>query len=149
MSSCKEDTEKHITNVKLYAFRIINALIDQVELHDQSKLESPEVEIFEKFTEKLKDSTYGSEEYNTFLKEMKPALDHHYEVNRHHPEHFPETGISGMTLVDLIELIADWKSATLRHSNGDLNKSFEVNEKRFKIEPQLLQILKNTAERYF
>ena len=31
--------------------------------------------------------TYGSDEYKACLTEMKPALDHHYAANRHHPEH--------------------------------------------------------------
>jgi len=39
-------------------------------------------------TPKLAGSTYGSEEYKAFLGQMKPALDHHYAVNDHHPEHF-------------------------------------------------------------
>ena len=56
--------------------------------HDRSKLGSPEVEAFVEFTPKLKDSTYGSEEYKGFLEAMKPALEHHYAHNRHHPEFF-------------------------------------------------------------
>ena len=56
--------------------------------HDRSKLLSPEVSTFTEFTPKLKASTYGSDEYKQMLAEMKPALDHHYAHNRHHPEFF-------------------------------------------------------------
>lgn len=59
--------------------------------HDQSKLYPPEVSTFTEFTPKLATSTYGSEEYKSFLKKMKPALDHHYTHNRHHPEYFKQT----------------------------------------------------------
>lgn len=69
--------------------------------HDDSKLMSPEVEIFTKFTSKLKNTEYGSREYKEYLKEMGPALKHHYEHNKHHPEHFKQ-GIQEMTLIDLV-----------------------------------------------
>ena len=48
---------------------------------------------------------------------FKPAIDHHYANNRHHPEHWPN-GINDMTLMDLIEMLADWKAATARNKNG-------------------------------
>jgi hypothetical protein len=38
----------------------------RAEEHDQSKLESPEVEMFTEYTPKLATSTYGSEEYEGF-----------------------------------------------------------------------------------
>jgi len=45
---------------------------------------------------------------------MKPAIEHHYKNNRHHPEHF-NNGIDEMNLVDLIELLCDWKAASERN----------------------------------
>jgi hypothetical protein len=111
--------------------------------HDQSKLVSPEVEIFDEYTPKLKNSTYGSEEYKSFLAGMKPALEHHYAKNNHHPEHYAD-GIKGMSLLDLIEMICDWKAATLRHNDGDIRKSIEINQKRFGYSDELKQIFLNT-----
>jgi len=113
--------------------------------HDQSKLVSPEKEVFDKFTPKLATSTYGSEEYKGFLAAMKPALDHHYAKNSHHPEHY-ENGIQGMSLLDLIEMLCDWKAATMRHNDGDLAKSIEINQKRFGYSEELKGILINTAK---
>ena len=113
--------------------------------HDKSKLESPELEIFAIYGPKLKKSTYGSEEYKQFLKEMKVALDHHYRHNRHHPEHF-ENGIRDMNLVDLIEMVRDWKAATLRHNDGDIQKSIEINQTRFGYSDELKQIIQNTVK---
>jgi hypothetical protein len=37
---------------------------------------------------------------------MAPALKHHYENNRHHPEHF-KNNIDDMNLIDLIEMLCD------------------------------------------
>lgn len=139
------ETIKHKNNVCEYLLHIAEVLELRGRKHDNSKLEDPEQSIFVEYTPKLKNSTYGSEEYNRFLKEMKPALDHHYANNRHHPEHF-ENGIKDMNLIDLIEMFFDWFAAAKRHSNGDIYKSIEINKKRFGYDDLLAQILKNTAE---
>jgi len=73
------------------------------------------------------------------------GLAHHYAHNRHHPEHFPD-GINGMTLMDLVEMLADWKAATERHDDGSLARSLGIQQDRFGITHQLAQILTNTAE---
>lgn len=138
------DTQKHISVVRGLIGGIVRDLLDRSERHDLSKLESPEVEVFDEFTPKLKDTTYGSPEYKEFLKEMKVGLDHHYKANRHHPEHFPE-GINAMNLLDLIEMFCDWYAASQRHADGDIMKSIDKNKERFGISKQLEDILKNTA----
>jgi hypothetical protein len=117
-------------------------------IHDQTKLESPEKEIFDEYTPKLKNTTYGSEEYSKYLKEMKIALDHHYKNNRHHPEHF-NNGIRDMNLIDLIEMFCDWLSATERHDDGDIFKSIEHNQSRFDYSDELKDIFDNTAKFYY
>ena len=138
-------TIEHIINVRKYMSFTRDELIDRSVKHDQSKLESPEKEIFDEYTPKLSQVTYGSDEYKGYLKEMKIALDHHYLANRHHPEHF-ENGVNDMNLIDLIEMLCDWKAATLRHEDGDINKSIEYNRKRFDISDQLTKILLNTVK---
>lgn len=138
-----EETQKHIDRVRQLIGIISNALILRGEEHDQSKLNPPEKNAFDEVTPKLKGSTYGSEEYNGFLKDLAPILKHHYENNRHHPEHYAN-GISGMTLIDIIELFCDWKAASERHENGNMQKSIEINSVRFSIDKQLVQIFENT-----
>ena len=139
------ETRKHIHQVGKYLNILICELVKRIIQHDASKLEDPEVSVFEKFTPLLKGSTFGSDEYSQFLKEMKPALDHHYATNRHHPE-FHKDGVKGMTLIDLLELLADWKSASERHANGDIYKSIELNQKRFGYSDELKQIFINTID---
>ncbi len=125
--------------------QIIIELITRSINHDKSKLLSPEYDIFLKFTPKLAGSTYGGEEYKQFLKDMKPALDHHYANNRHHPEHFKE-GIPGMNLIDITEMFCDWLAATHRHKDGDIKKSIAISTKRFGLSEQLVSILLNTVK---
>ena len=138
-----EDTRTHIDNIEHLLSKIIAQLVRRAIFHDESKLSDPEKKIFDEFTPKLKDSTYGSSEYKNFLEEMGVALEHHYQNNRHHPEHFSD-GISGMTLIDIVEMVCDWKAATMRHDDGDIRKSLEINIKRFNISEQLACILENT-----
>jgi len=78
------------------------------------------------------------------MEEMRPAITHHNQKNRHHPE-FHGDGISGMNLIDLIEMMCDWKAAGMRHADGNLFKSLLVNKERFGISDQLYEILYNTA----
>ena len=134
----------HVKMVREYIDLLIKKLEDRGNNHDASKMTSPEVEVFSEFTPKLSACTYGSEEYKGFLAGMRPALEHHYANNRHHPEHFPN-GLSDMNLVDLVEMICDWKAATRKHRDGNILKSLEINSKRFNMDPQLLAILHNTV----
>lgn len=142
---CRKETEKHIRNVQKLMSIAIAELEDRAKKHDKTKLESPEFEAFVEFTPELKNLVYGSEEYNKILAKIWPTLKHHYENNPHHPDHF-EYGINGMTLVDLIEMLADWKSSCLRFKEGDMTKSMRLNTSRFLLSPQLVQIMINTLK---
>lgn len=140
------DTYKHIQEVQRIMSVAIRNLLLRAQDHDQSKLEDPELSIFDEFTPKLKDTTYGSDEYKQYLEEMKTALDHHYTNNSHHPEYY-KTGIQEMDLCDLIEMICDWAAAVKRHADGDLLRSIEINQKRFGYSDELKSILLNTVKR--
>ena len=139
------NTMHHIATVQRMLNVFIRELMDRAEAHDQSKLDTPEVELFAEWTPKLAGSTYGSPEYEDFRKKLGPALAHHYAKNRHHPEHFKH-GIDDMSLVDLVEMFCDWKVATMRHNDGNLRKSIELNANRFGMSPQLVKILENTVD---
>lgn len=183
-----QDTIDHIKKVMELLEKIVINLEYRSARHDESKLEEPEKSMYDKFTPMLRGSTYGSEEYKGFLKDMGEALQHHYKVNTHHPEHFkmwscplcesvfseddapigitdvrlcpkcsvhgaiyesalePASGIFGMSLLDVIEMLADWKAAGMRHANGNITQSLEINRKRFGISEQLFMILQNTVK---
>lgn len=146
MYDSKEETTKHIDTVQRFMAVMVGGLLSRAIGHDESKLTGAEKECFDMITPGLKGLTYGSDEYRAVLKEMTPAIKLHYESNRHHPEHFGAEGINGMTLVDLVEMLCDWKAATLRHADGDMGASLEHNAGRFGIDPQLARILLNTVK---
>lgn len=140
-----KDTLLHIKRVSELLIEIVNDLLRRASVHDASKLESPEKELFDKYTPLLKATTYGSSEYDKYLSELKVALDHHYKNNSHHPEYHIQ-GIYGMNLIDLIEMLVDWKAASERHADGDIKKSLDINTGRFHISHELFCILENTIK---
>lgn len=140
----RADTIDHISRVNSLLLDCSLNLAKRGEIHDASKLEEPEKSTFDACTIKLKSIPYGSDEYKAALAELKPALDHHYAANSHHPEHYA-TGIDGMNLFDVIEMLMDWKAATERMKDGgDIRRSLEINRDRFLISPQLESILAKT-----
>lgn len=143
-----KETLLHIKRVNELLLGVAKELMDRAIRHDSSKLKEPEKSLFDKMTPKLKNLTYGSEEYKKSLDELKPALDHHYANNSHHPEYY-KNGIDDFTLIDLIEMFLDWKAASERHEDGDIFRSIEINKNRFKISNQLIRILNNTARNMF
>lgn len=143
--ACKVETQKHIEKVRKYLRIFTDKITTRGVNHDATKLESPEVDIFAEHTEALSGLTYNSPEYREHLAAMKPALDHHYATYRHHPEHFAN-GINDMNLIDLVEMMADWKAAAERQNNGNLLTSINANAERFHMSDQLKQILINTAK---
>ncbi len=139
------ETIQHIRYVQYLMQLVIERLLTKAREHDRTKLESPEKEVMDQFTPRLKGMTYDSPEYRKCLEEMKETgfLKHHYGNSTHHPESF-KGGIEGMGLIDLVEMLCDWVAAARRHDDGDPLVSLERNIKRFNIDPQLASILKNS-----
>ena len=143
--SSKDDTWKHIHRVTYLLLRIQTEISKRIITHDRSKLKEPELSFFDKYTPFLRTTTYGSNEHSKFLEKLKPALDLHYAIHRHHPQ-FHKNGIDDMNLVDIIEMVCDWKAASERHNDGDPIESLKISKKRFGISPQLEAILYNTIK---
>jgi hypothetical protein len=154
----RPDTYEHIGKVRVFLTRAVENLLARAEAHDASKLVEPEVEAFDRMTPGL--PTYGTDEYKASLADLGAALEHHYAVNSHHPEHH-EDGIAGMSLLDLLEMLVDWKAASLRvrkpmpaapgrpvapaYDPSDFMHSITLNQERFGYSDELRRILENTA----
>jgi hypothetical protein len=175
MNDSIQETQAHIRRVRELLYGVRVRLRKRADVHDASKLEEPEKSGFDEVTGALGGLAYGSPEYKVQLEKLKPVLDHHYAHNSHHPEHygkwvciicfkeFPrefnshcdmcgnghlvfEPRISGMSLLDLVEMFCDWKAATERHADGSIVKSIQVNKERFRISDQLVSVLENTRK---
>ncbi len=148
INNCLAHTHKHVRKVQSFLNQFIQDLIKRGENHDDSKFEEPELTIFAEHTEKLGQVQYGSEEYKKCLELTKAAREHHYANNDHHPE-FHKNGIDDMDLIQICELICDWRAASERNKNGNIRKSIEINAEKYNISPQLRRILENTVKKYF
>jgi len=139
------ETTKHKLWVLWYIFSTCCVLMKRAFLHDLSKYGKHEEPYFRKYVHRLKDVEYGTGHYQSLLSAIKPALEHHYENNSHHPE-YHENGFDDMSLLDQIELLCDWKAATRRHKNGSLKNSIEFNSKRFGYSEKTKKALLKTAK---
>lgn len=141
---CLQETLKHIQRVSILMQQIIDKLFIHGLTHDKSKLYDPELSIFTQYTPELQNTVYGSKEYFECMDKMKPALDHHYKENMHHPNHW-KNGIKEMNLITMLEMLADWKAASERMKDGNLRNSIEKNQARFCYSDETKDFLFNTA----
>ena len=145
IQASKKDTWQHINHVAEFIERVRDELQQRKQNHDSSKLCEPELSGYATCVPRFKGTTYGSPEYKAVVNDMRPAVDHHYANNRHHPEFFGDDGINGMNLVDVLEMICDWKAAAIRAGNLDkFEENVGKNLERFKVEPQLAKLIKNS-----
>jgi hypothetical protein len=87
-------THEHIHQVQKLLTRVLVDLQERLVLHDRSKLSDPEKAAFDEVSSALRKTTYGSDEYKANLAKIRPALDHHFAHNAHHPE-FGEMSADG------------------------------------------------------
>jgi len=137
---CREDVMKHKEMVEYWLNGFATRLKHRAYTHDNSKLKEPEKSMFDEWIPNLKLVEFGSDEYKYALTQMEEGLRHHYEHNRHHPQHYGN-GIDGMTIIDVVEMLSDWMaSAQAKKTPIDL----DYLAKRFNISDQLLNIIANT-----
>lgn len=134
----------HIKAVNALLLEFAQAFLRRAAVHDESKLtDQLERETFSRFTPLLGVLESGSPAYLNILEQMGPGLQHHYQVNDHHPEHYSE-GVEGMDAFALLEMLADWRAASSEKDISFFNV-LEVNIPRFQISPPLAQLIIATA----
>ncbi len=133
---------KHNNNVQNNMAGVISNLAKRMAEHDQSKY-CPEEHDLVTGKPYLQTLEYNTPEYKAGLARVQTAVEHHYHVNNHHPEHYPD-GIKGMTLFDLIEMACDWQAASVEHNNTFL-ESIKRNVERFELSIEMQEILMNTG----
>lgn len=57
-----------------------------------------------------------------------------------------ESRVNGMSLLDVVEMLCDWKAASERTKQGSIAQSLAHNKERFGIDDQLYNILVNTVK---
>lgn len=138
---CTEDVMEHKALVKYWLDQWAELLKARAVRHDDSKLKDPvEKALFDHWTPELRRLTFGSDEYKLALDGMGEGVQRHYKANRHHPEHY-KRGVNDMTLLDVMEMVADWMAAARKKGTYvDLNHAAQ----RFGLSEQLVEIIANT-----
>lgn len=146
-----DDTVKHQNRVRDLLAEVRQTLRDRAGVHDASKLLPPEKQAFDKETPTLRETEYGTEEYKAARARLGGALQHHYQVNDHHPQYWLadaeplSAAWERMPLPALIELLADWKASSERNLSGCLARSIQVAEDEMGLPANLASIFRSTA----
>jgi uncharacterized protein DUF5662 len=148
-SNLNRTLHEHRDRVAKNLIRFAIDLQERALVHDDSKFGPDEFPIYASMMDEFTEHPFGTPGYFRAKEAISEATKKHFAANRHHPEHF-ENGVEGMTVVDLLEMLADWKAATLNNPKkpGDMQRSLDYAVDKYKIDPQLALILWNTIHHY-
>lgn len=137
----------HKENVRKRLMYLASEIQKRAETHDDSKLEYPEI-IWQIEMDEEPRYPYGSEEYFDKVKRWEKFFKHHYEHNRHHPDHY-EAGLAEFDIVDLCEFMIDITAYFDQIHPADAISTIDKQFDRFGLNETLQQILKNTLLHYY
>lgn len=121
----RADTLAHINRVRELIAEAMDNFAQRAERHDASKLEEPEKSAFDRLKAlSLSGMAYDSEEYRACLRAEKPAIEHHYKANSHHPEFYPKQ--DGGITASMCRSSADEMETTAKGAIGSAGQE-EVN----------------------
>lgn len=139
---------EHNAVVQRNLLKIADALRTRATSHDKSKFSLEEFEDFVELKKISRIHAYGSQEYDDSMKDNK-ALDLHFERSAHHPEHYAG-GVADMSLLDIVEMVCDWKAVNLTKRYNPSTRSWEellvIQTKRFKLTDRQQWLIKLIAE---
>lgn len=136
----------HRYYVKFFITKIVEELQHRANVHDFSKYLDDESIGFIKAVPYTKIKWGSNDIPDDIAESLKDSLAIHHARNDHHPEHF-QNGIEDMDLIQLLELVCDWRAAMIRHENFDIEETICVGQARFKFCNTIARILENTLER--
>lgn len=152
--SQREETEKyirgHIKRVNRWLIHFSRALFERGTHHDETKLQSPEIEGWTQMDMEPR-YPYGSKEYEDKKRRYEWLFNLHYSRNRHHPEYFQIHGNKEieMDLLDYIELLADWLGYRDSISYTEASELVMQQCKRYGFSQEIYDLLLNTLSHYF
>ena len=145
MPTARETIYAHQRRVAALMIDFACRLLQRAAIHDDSK-HTPEelgpLEAMHRLIETDGPAPFGSDAYRARTDMLRPMLGFHYARNSHHPEHHPN-GVEDMDLLDLVEMLLDWKAASERDGSTTMNLSAAA--ERFHLEPQMRKVFETTA----
>lgn len=135
---------KHKGLVQKYLYKLSQELEIRAVAHNLSKLGIDEFIGFIAINKVAREHPYGSKDYKASLKD-NDVIDLHFSKNQHHPEHH-NNYVIGMGLVDIIEMVCDWKSASITYGKTTLSEALEIQIERFGLTKEQLYLIKLIIE---
>jgi hypothetical protein len=145
MPTANEVTQAHINRVAELIGEVNSELTYRAIYHDQSKfdpIEAGPLQEMQDLIDREGQAPFGTDEYRRRTALLGPMLEHHYAKNSHHPEHW-SNGIASMSILDVVEMLCDWKAASERGGDSAINLTYLA--QKYSIEPMLLSIMQSTC----
>lgn len=148
MQDYENRVNEHKEKVSLIMNDIARSLVERAKVHDNSKMEEPELSLGIKMSRELTGIEYGTPEYFSIMEKYSDLKGAHYDKNSHHPEHYGN-GINGMNLLDVVEMVSDWMAA-MQQKNPSITREealegVEFNINRFEIDGALADVIRNSV----
>ena len=139
------DVIRHVSEVQENIEEMAHDLKVRSIKHDRSKFDDPEFSTFVRTRPEFKVANYGTPEYEAVIEKARVGVDHHYANNRHHTAHHPN-GVKDMNLLDLLEMLADWRAASRRSPNLSFTDSLPRAFKKYRMDESLQRLICNTIK---
>lgn len=139
------DTIQHVSEVQENIEEFASDLKKRAIAHDRSKFADPEFSVFVSTRPEFKKANYGTPEYQAVVDAAIVGVNHHYSLNRHHTAHFPN-GIKDMNLLDVLEMMADWRAASRRSPDLSFKDSLPRAFKKYEMDETLQRLILNTID---
>lgn len=134
---------RHQTLVRKYLLALARELEARALLHDLSKLDLDEFGGFVEINQIARKHKFGSPEYKASV--QNDAVTLHYSRNPHHPEFHPG-GLNDMNLLDLIEMVVDWRAASETYGKTLMSESLRIQKERYKMTDEQFHLIQLITE---
>lgn len=122
--------------------RISYRLMSRADVHDLSKFSPDELGGMIAIDRIADEKGLNSPEYMAAL--SGPAIQLHHSRHSHHPE-YHQNGIRSMSLLDLIEMVCDWKAANQLRGHPEWNESVNMMTERLNLPGEYLLLIQLIA----
>lgn len=135
---------RHVRFVQMALDEVSHELDRRGMAHDLSKMLDDEFAGFSRINAAARINKFGSPEYSEAMQRERGTIDLHFSRNPHHAEYYAEhpvaqtnnRGAEGMTFIDIIEMVCDWRGA--QQGYNDTRPWLETVELNFKAKGKYL-----------
>lgn len=149
MAELSEETKtlliilRHQALVRKYLLNLAHQLQQRALLHDLSKFQLDEFAGIVEINQVAREHRIDSPEYKASI--QAEAVKLHWSRNPHHPEFYPG-GIKDMSLLDLVEMVIDWRAASETYGRTSFSESLRIQRERFMMTDEQYHFIQLIAE---